>query len=154
MWLIILLIVIGVLLLVAELILLPGMTLAGIGALLCYGAAVYFGFADFGTTGGVIVICAIVVLSVIATAISLRNRTWQRFSLKQQIDGTSQPLPGDKISEGDRGVTVTRLAPMGKVAIGRETYEAKSFGDVFLDPGKDVEVVGFENFSVIVKPLN
>ena len=36
--------------------------------------------------------------------------------------------------------------------VGKGTYEAKSQG-AYVDPQRDVEVVGFENFSVIVKTI-
>ena len=41
---------------------------------------------------------------------------------------------------------------MGKVEIDGKVYEAKSTG-AYVDPRQEVEVVGFENFSVIVKTL-
>lgn len=147
------LIIIGLLLLVAELVLIPGLSIAGAGALICYGIAIYLGFSSYGTEGGLIVIGSILVLSVAASIISLRARTWRKLALTQEIDGRSQGQPEEKVSIGDKGVTVTRLAPMGKVEIGGETFEAKSFGNVYLDPKREVEVVGFENFNVIVKPL-
>ena len=153
MTLIIALIIIGVLLVVAELVLLPGLSVAGIGALICYGIAIYFGFSTYGTNGGLIVIGSILILSVIATVLSLRARTWHKLALTQEIDGKSQIDPQDTLKIGDRGLTVTRLAPMGKVTISGETYEAKSQGNLYLDPKQGIEVVGFENFNVIVKPL-
>lgn len=153
MWLIITLIILGALLLVAEIILLPGLTIAGIGGFIAYGAAIYLGFSYYGTTGGFIVIGAAVAVSVLSIVLSLRAKTWQRLSLKQNIDSTSQPLPENEIKPGDRGMAVTRLAPMGKVQINDETYEAKSLGDLYVDQKTEVEVVGFENFSVIVKKL-
>ena len=42
---------------------------------------------------------------------------------------------------------------MGKVQIGGKIYEAKSV-DVYIDQKQDVEVVGFENFNVIVRKIN
>lgn len=153
MWLILTLIILGVLLLVAELVLIPGLSVAGIGALICYGVAIYFGFMTYGPSGGLITIGSIVALSVAATAISLRARTWQRLALANEIDGKSLPQPEDMLKIGDLGVTVTRLAPMGKVDVNGETYEAKSLGNKYLDPRTEVEVVGFENFNIIVKSL-
>ena len=94
----------------------------------------------------------ILALSFVATVLSLRSKTWQRFSLKQKIESSSMPLPDNEVKAGDRGVAVSRLAPMGKVEIGGRTYEAKSLG-TYVDPQRDVEVVGFENFSVIVKTI-
>ena len=56
MWLIILLILLGVLFLVAELVLLPGVSLGALFALVCYGSAIYTAFADYGPfTGGIVV---------------------------------------------------------------------------------------------------
>ena len=153
MWLIASLILFAVLLLVAELVLLPGLSIAGIGALLANGAAVYFAFTRYGTTGGVIVLVVIVAISVAAIAVSLRAGTWQRFSLKQEIDGKAQYLPQEQdVRIGDRGTTLTRLAPMGKVEIGGKTFEAKAI-DRMLDPRVAVEVTGFENFTVIVEEV-
>ena len=68
-----------------------------------------------------------------------------------QVSITYAELPRE-VKAGDRGVAVSRLAPMGKVEIGGRTYEAKSQG-AYVDQQRDVEVVGFENFSVIVKTI-
>lgn len=118
MWLIILLILLGVLFLVAELVLLPGVSLGALFALVCYGSAIYTAFADYGPfTGGIVVliISGVVVRGYGAFA---RSKTWQRFSLKQKIESSSMPLPDNEVKAGDRGVAVSRLAPMGKVEIG------------------------------------
>ena len=151
MALIIVLILVAMLLLAAELVLLPGITVAAIGALGAAGYAVYRAFVLYGTTGGLITIGAILVLSVLTIVFCLRAKTWRKLALHKNIDGVSQQLPQDRnIKEGDRGITVTRLAPMGKVRIGEETLEAKSI-DRYIDQKKEVEVVGFENFNIIVK---
>jgi len=98
-----------------------------------------------------VVVLVILVLSLIATVVSLRAKTWQRFSLKQKINSSSMPtLPEQELSVGDRGTTLSRLSPMGKIEVNGRTYEAKSLG-AYVDPRKEIEVVGFENFSVIVK---
>ena len=149
---IILLVFFGLLFLLAELVLLPGVSIGAILSLVCYGSSIYLAFRDYGTTGGVVVIAVVLLLSLLVVVVSLRARTWQRFSLKQKIESSSMPLPDNEVKAGDRGVAVSRLAPMGKVEIGGRTYEAKSTG-AYVDPQRKVEVVGFENFSVIVKPL-
>ncbi|HJC27006.1 MAG TPA: NfeD family protein [Candidatus Alistipes stercoravium] len=150
---IVLLIVLGLLFLVAELVLLPGVSVGALLALVCDGFAIWLGFRDFGTTGGAVVIVAVLVLSLVVTVVSLRAKTWQRFSLRQEIRSSSTPvLPSEELHAGDRGKTLSRLSPMGKVEIGGRIYEAKSL-DAYVDPRREVEVVGFENFSVIVKPV-
>ena len=153
MFYIILLIVLGLLFLVAELVLLPGVSIGAILALVCYGSAIYLAFRDYGTVVGGVVILAILLLSLVATIISLRAKTWQRFSLKQRVDSSSMPAtPDQELQVGDRGMTLSRLSPMGTVEVGGKVYEAKSL-TAYVDPRREVEVVGFENFSVIVKTV-
>ena len=152
MFYIVLLVFFGLLFLVAELVLLPGVSIGAVLALVCYGSSIYLAFRDLGPVAGSVVVLVILVLSLIATVVSLRAKTWQRFSLKQKIESSSMPLPDNEVKASDRGVAVSRLAPMGKVEIGGRTYEAKSQG-AYVDQQRDVEVVGFENFSVIVKTI-
>ncbi len=152
LWLIALLIVVGALMLVIELVLLPGVTVAAIGALACYGGAAWLAYDKFGVTGLLVVIAIVIVLSVIATWFSLRAKTWQRFALGEKIESKSQEPPERKVKIGDRGTAIGRLAPMGTVVIDGRNYEAKTTGS-FVDQQTEVEVIGFENFNIIVKPV-
>jgi membrane protein implicated in regulation of membrane protease activity len=139
--------------LVVELVLLPGITIAAIGALGCYGGAGWLAWNNYGVRGLLIVVAIVIVLTVIATWFSLRAKTWQRFALGDRIEGRSQEAPQRKVKAGDRGVPLGRLAPMGKVTIDGHEYEAKTTG-AFVDQQTEVEVIGFKNFNIIVKPVN
>lgn len=150
---IILLILLGVLFLVAELVFLSGSLVGTILSLICYGGAVWMAFTKFGNTAGIIVIVIIALVSLAATVISLRAKTWQRLSLSQELESSSMEQPETHLKIGEKGVTVSRLSPMGKVEIGGNIYEAKST-DVYIDPKTEIEVIGFENFNVIVKKSN
>ena len=153
MFVIVLLILFGVLFLVAELVLLPGVSAGAVLSLVSFGSAVYMAFRDYGPLGGTVTLGVVLVLAVAATLLSLRAKTWQRFSLRHKV-ASSMPAPAsEQVRLGDRGLTLSRLSPMGKVEIGGKTYEAKSQGP-YVDPQRAVEVVGFENASVIVKPID
>ncbi|MCX4301830.1 MAG: NfeD family protein [Alistipes sp.] len=152
MFYIVLLVFFGLLFLVAELVLLPGVSIGALLSLVCYGSSIYLAFRDYGPLTGAVVVIAILVLSCIAIVISLRAKTWQRFSLKQEIHSSSMPEPDKELQIGARGTSVSRLSPMGKISIDGRIYEAKS-QDIYIDPRSDVEVVGFENFSVIVRKV-
>ena len=69
MFYIVLLVFFGLLFLVAELVLLPGVSIGAVLALVCYGSSVYLAFRDFGPVTGTVVILVILVLSVIATVV-------------------------------------------------------------------------------------
>ncbi len=153
MTLIIILVAIGLLLLCTEVFLLPGITVAGIGAFLTCGAGIWRAFALYGAAGGFITLGIVFVLSVLLLALGLRPDTWRKLSLKENIDGASQASPmSDSISCGDRGTTVTRLAPSGKAEISGKIYEARSI-DSYIDQRRPVEVVGFDDFSVVVRQI-
>ena len=153
MWYIVLLIVLGLLFLVAELLLFPGLSIGGILALVCYGGAIWYAFDSLSVTAGVWTVAVVLMLSLLTVIISLRAKTWQRLTLKQEIDSVSMPKPENEVAIGTLGVTISRLAPMGKVSINCKIYEAKST-DVMIDQKQYVEVVGFENFNVIVKKVD
>ena len=153
MGLIIILILVGIVLLVAELVLLPGISVAGIAAFISFAGAAFYGFLHFGVLGGSIVVASIVVLSILAVVISLRANTWKKLSLKTTIESTSTPTPQQQnIRIGQQGETITRLAPMGKVRFGEVTVEAKTI-DTYLDPHQIVEVIGYDNTATIVKKV-
>lgn len=153
MFYIVLLILFGVLFLMAELLLITGSVVGALLALLCYGSATYLAFTQHGTTVGIVVLVAVALLSLIATIFSLRAKTWRKISLHQELDAASMPHPEDTLKIGDRGVAISRLAPTGKVEISGQGFEARSV-DVYVDQRSEIEVVGFENFTVIVKKVN
>ena len=121
--------------------------------MVCYGGAIWYAFDSLGVMAGVWTIVIVGVVSLISLLFSLRAKTWNRFALKQNIDSTSMPQPEQELSVGVVGVAISRLAPMGKVSIAGKVYEAKSEGD-YIDQKHSVEVVGFENFSVIVRKID
>lgn len=150
---IVLLILLGAIFLMAELILLPGVSIGGILALGCDIAAGYFAFAWYGTTAGWITVGVIFLVAIVVTILSLRAKTWQKLSLSQQITSSSMDTPQEhNVKIGDRGVAITRLAPMGKVEIAGRMFEAKSTTEL-IDQQSDIEVTGFENFNIIVKKV-
>lgn len=148
---IVLLIILGAIFLMAELVLLPGVSIGGILALACDAAAIYFAFVWSGSTIGWIVVGVILIVGLLVTILSLRSKTWQKLSLRQEITSSSMEMPQESnVKIGDRGIAITRLAPMGKVEIDGKTFEAKSISEL-IDEHSQVEVTGYENFNVIVK---
>ena len=150
---IIILIVLGILLFVIEFLLVPGVTVAGIGGLILTVFGVYKAFNDFGSSVGIWVLIGTIMLSVFVIAMSLRARTWNRLMLKTNVNGTvDKNLTDDQIKVGDIGVTLTRLAPMGKIRINKLVREAKSI-EGYIDEHGKVEVVSVEGTRITVKNL-
>ena len=149
---IIILIVLGILLFVIEFLLVPGVTIAGIGGLVLTVFGVYKAFNDFGTSTGVWVLIGTILLSIFVIAMSLRARTWNRLMLKTDVKGTvDENIREDQIKAGDRGKAMTRLAPMGKVQVNGLIREAKST-EGFIDEHTDIKVVAVEGTRLSVMP--
>lgn len=148
-----LLILLGLLLFVAELVLLPGITLAAVGSFCCLVAAVTWAFVGGSVAMGFIVLGIVVVFLGILMAIFLRPRTWNRVALKTNIESQVQTEDiQNQVEVGVQGSTLTRLAPMGKVQVGDRIFEAKSL-DSYIDPRRQVVVIGYENSNIIVRPM-
>lgn len=148
---IIVLILVGLVLIFAEILLIPGVGVAGILGLLSMGGSCFYAFNQMGNVTGAIVTAINALLIVALTAWVLRARTWKRFTLNTNIDSKATGSIRDSISIGDKGQTLTRLAPMGSARLAEEVYEVKAL-EGMIDPGVEVEVVLIEDNKIYVKP--
>jgi len=153
--LIIFLIILGLLLFVVEFMLIPGVTIAGIGGAVCLVTAMVFSFASFGTQTGLLILGITVIVMIVLTVLMLKAGTWKKFTLKTTLDGKVDTVGAEegRVKVGDRGVTVTRLVPGGKVLVNGEYFEGKSI-DILIDPKQEIEVVKIDDNKLIVKPIN
>lgn len=149
---IIVLILVGLVLIFAEILLIPGVGIAGALGLLSIAGSCFYAFHELGTTAGIIVTVINSVLIIALTIWVLRAKTWKRFTLNTNIDSKAIDLFEEKLSIGDRGKTLTRLAPRGTARFEDETYEVKAL-EGMLDPGIDIEIVLIEDNTIYVQPL-
>ena len=148
--LIIILIVVGLALMVVEVVVLPGITVAGIAGVLLIGSGVFFTFKWFGGTAGMFALLGTGILFIIFLIYALRAKTWDRLSLHSEIDSKVNVVDVDDIKTGDKAMTVSRLAPIGKILIHGKIMEGKSeFG--LIDENREVEVVYVNESTVIVQ---
>ena len=110
---IVFLMVAAILLILAEIFLLPGITLAGIG-----GAIFAIGGVVFAYTVGIWVGHLTLSLSIITFGIIfawlLRSRSFNKIALKTDIDSKLISSRDLGIEPGDEGITLSRLAPRFK----------------------------------------
>lgn len=147
---VIILIALGILMLLVEILLLPGVNVAGIIGLLFMAAGVYVGYQQ-GPIQGHVALLFGSVASVVMAVYVLRPRTWRRVELREHIDSQAGPNMGKRVQVGDTGTTLSRLAPMGKATIGGQTVEVSSIGQL-IDPQQPIVVVKVEENRIIVKP--
>lgn len=142
----------GIIFFLIELFLIPGVSIAGVAGTLFLAGAIFFAYSQLGSVAGHLTLAGSLVLLGVAIWIFLRSKALEKMSLKAEIDGKIDPLKDTEIKIGDKGLTVSRLAPMGKVRINGHTIEAKTSDD-FVDQNTAVEVVEVYSTNVLVKKL-
>ena len=152
MGLIITLILLGLLLVLAEILIIPGVGIAGVLGLLAMGGSCAYAFMEMSNVIGIIVTSVNAVLLVALTIWVLRAQTWKRLSLETNIDSKAV-VPEVEVSVGDKGRSVTRLAPMGTVRFGDNSLEVTSM-EGLIDPGVEVQVVVIEESKIYVTTVN
>jgi membrane-bound ClpP family serine protease len=148
-----LLIVLGTVLLVAEIALIPGFGvsgIAGIGAMI--GSAVY-AFMKLGEIAGWVTIAIVIVVAIALILWAVYGKSLDNIALKENITSTVADAGTLAIKVGDRGVTVTRLALIGEVKFGENIVEVTS-GDGFIDEKRDVVVTRIAAGVIYVENLN
>ena len=153
--LIIILILLGIVLFLIEFLLIPGITVAGVGGAILMIAGVVLSYYYHGATIGNFVLLGTVVFSILTLYFVLKSRTWNKIMLDSKIDGKVNLLDREsgKIKTGDTGVAVTRLNPMGKILVGGEYYEAQSINKL-VDEKSPVIVTKISGNKIIVELKN
>lgn len=150
---IVLLILLGLLLLLIEFAVIPGITIAGIGGFILLGASVYIAFSAYGKLAGFITLAVVLVLAPLLIYYFFKSKSGKKMILENKIAGTLDFINNEKIKEGELGKTLGRLAPMGKIKVNGETVEAQSTGS-FIDQNVEVIILKVEKNKVIVEPIN
>lgn len=148
MGLVISLIIIGLLLVFAEILIIPGVGVAGILGVAAMAGSCVYAFLEIGQTAGIIITAVNSVLLVVITIWVLRAKTWERLALATNIDSKAI-VPEAEVVPGTIGVTVTRLAPMGTARFGDLRLEVTA-REGMIDPGVEIEVVEVDGIKVYV----
>jgi membrane-bound serine protease (ClpP class) len=165
----VLMLIIGILLIMAEVFFIPGFGVTGIsGITLTLGALIlimlnndYFNFDFVGTAnifsaflaalGGLI---GGVILLILAGGKFSNSRAFRRIALhdtQSQAHGfTANFVP--EIEIGTRAIAQTVLRPGGKVIIEGKVYDAFTRGE-YIEPGEPLEVIGVEASTLKVRKV-
>lgn len=147
---ILILILIGVILILIEFLILPGTNIAGVIGIIFIISAIVLGYKYLGTPTAHYILLASFLFMTAAIFFALRSNTWKKISLNTSIDSKIENIEKDSIKIGDKGITVTRLAPIGKVQINDKFVEAKS-QQRFLDPNVPIVVKEVLRNKIIVE---
>lgn len=141
----------GVLFMLIEIFLLPGISIAGIaGAIFLIGGIAY-AYLFLGSTAGNISLIASGVVLGGSFVWLLRSKSLRRISLETNIESTVDNTYLSKMAAGDIGTTISRLNPIGKVLVNDIVAEGKSVDGEFIDEDTEIEIVKVETYNVLVR---
>ena len=117
------LLIAGIILLLLEVFLFPGISLAGIGATVCLVYANVRAFNELGTWPGVITLAISIISSILVFVWFMRSKSLDRLALKKDIDSSVKQPESATIQVGDTGIALTRLAQIGNARFGDRIVE-------------------------------
>jgi membrane-bound ClpP family serine protease len=144
-------IALGLLLLFAELFIVPGVTFVGLAGALLLGLGVWHIYEQYGTLTGHLALLVLSILSGWVIWRSFKTRFWKKFELQQQIVGKSA-VDAETLGlvPGQLGKAMTALRPQGTVKFGTLQIEVESLSG-WVDKGTEVEIAQLEGKKVFIK---
>ncbi|MDR1369399.1 MAG: NfeD family protein [Dysgonamonadaceae bacterium] len=151
---VIVLCLVGILLILLEIFLIPGITFALVGGLVFGAGGVFYAYSKLGTIGGTVTLVSMLILFGFTFIWLIKSKALDKtIALKTDINSTVATNDSLSVKEGDEGICLSRLNPIGKVKVNGITMEAKSFGE-FIDENTPVVIVKVNPVQLVVKSIN
>lgn len=148
---VLLLLGLGLVLLLIELLFIPGTTFVGLAGLLVLIFGIVLSYRYFGSATGNAVLIGTAVVAIVGTVYSIRSGAWERFALKGQSEGRFNDGPFT-LAAGDVGETTSVLRPIGKAEFANKLYEVRTLGN-YVESGTKVKITHIDHTKIFVEPL-
>jgi membrane-bound ClpP family serine protease len=153
-WLVVLsLIGVGLLLLVIEVILIPGTSIAGFIGFGMMIAGVIVSFNYFGDQTAWVIAGSTAVVSGGVFFWTFHTKPWKQFALKSTISSKVNEGVFEGLQIGSVGVAVSMLRPRGNAEFGNKIIEVSTLGN-FVDAGAQVKIIKITSNQIFIEPLN
>lgn len=149
---VILLIVIGLVLIIVELIFVPGVTIVGILGFILAAVGIWISYAALGTNTGHLVLAATVLSGGLALFYSFRSDAWSRFALKDSNKSRVNEDNPHLLEVGEEGTTVSALRPQGTAIFQGRRHEVQTVG-TFLPPNTPVRIIKIVANKITVEAI-
>ena len=144
-----LLVLFATVMLVVEVVFIPGFGLTGFLGMLSMMGAVFYAFLQLGSAAGWITLLVVVLVCIALFLWVLYGNSLDKMALKKNIKSTVNEQDMSLFAVGDRGVTRTRLALIGEALINGQVVEVKSEGG-FINEHEEIEIIRISGDSLFV----
>jgi len=151
MWsVIIILILVGLLMLILEILVIPGSGIAGILGFILMAAGIWLAYTRQSVQAGHITLAVTLGVNLTGLILVLRTKTWNKIMLKTKIDSKVRTFKSVDLKVGDKGKTVSRCAPMGKAVFNNKFFEVSALAE-FIDENSDIEIIKIAGNKIFIK---
>ena len=147
------LVVFATVMLVVEVVFIPGFGFTGLMGMLSMIGSVLYAFMFLGSAAGWITLLVAVLVCIALFLWALYGNSLDKMALKKNIKSKVNELDMTQFAVGDRGVTRTRLALIGEALIKGEVVEVKSEGG-FINEREEIEIIRISGDSLFVAKVN
>ncbi|WP_297335562.1 NfeD family protein [Algoriphagus sp.] len=141
---------IGLILLLLEILFIPGTTVVGILGLLVSLTGIAYAFLSFSSEMAWWITAVVTLLNVVAVIYGFRSGVWNKFSLKTSLKGGTFDQRTSGVEVGMTGKAISDIKPIGKALIHDQVYEVKSDSG-FIPVDSDLTIIKVETNKIIVK---
>ena len=143
------LLLIGLILLLIEILFIPGTTVVGIFGFLVSGAGIFFAFLNFEYSVALGITGISLVINFGAVWYGFSAGVWKKFSLKSTQSGGAFDGRTDGLEIGMKGFAVSDIKPYGKASFNELWVEVKSESG-FIEVNSPVTIIKIENNKISV----
>jgi membrane-bound ClpP family serine protease len=147
------LILFGLLLLIAEIIFVPGTTVVGLVGFIFMAVGVGLSFRYFGSETGWTIVGGTSVVTGLLLYLAFKANVWSKFALKSSIDSKVNEGEMKELEAGQEGITTSTLRPIGKAEVNGKTYEVRTNGE-YIESGTRIKIIRISSHQIFVEPLN
>jgi membrane-bound ClpP family serine protease len=144
------LLLIGLVLVLAEILFVPGTTIVGIFGIIVSIAGVYYAFVSFEPMIAWWITALTLLLNLGAIIYGFSSGIWKRFSLKSSMEGGAFDGRTDGLHIGMIGTASSDLKPIGKAVFDEKIYEVNSTNG-FIPVESVITIVKIENNKILVR---
>jgi membrane-bound ClpP family serine protease len=147
------LILFGLLLLIAEIIFVPGTTVVGVVGFVFMAIGVGLSFRYFGSETGWTIVGGTSVVSGLLLYLAFKANVWSKFALKSSSDSKVNEGALIDLLPGQEGISTSTLRPVGKAELSGKTFEVRTNGE-YIESGTRIRIIRITSSQIFVEPLN
>jgi membrane-bound ClpP family serine protease len=145
------LILFGIILIVLEILIIPGFIVGIIGGIFILSGLLWTA-SVLGNQAAIITGIVTLLLLGVCILLAFKTGVWKKFSLQIKLEGRVNEIDTSTIKIGDSGVAVSSLRPMGTIRVNGIKFQASTEGRI-VPPNFPVLIVRIEGDRVIVEPV-